>query len=148
MFSFRLPKGIDVQQVSLVINYDLPNSRELYIHRIGRSGRFGRKGVAISKSFAITGIIRCIPIRVFRFREERWYPHPAWHRTILCHSNRWNADECCRSDLSGLNDACGRRLFYCLCFGWSIVVAFLLFVTVCFLNTNRHRCTRAPIQPR
>lgn len=41
--------GIDVQQVSLVINYDLPNSRELYIHRIGRSGRFGRKGVAISK---------------------------------------------------------------------------------------------------
>lgn len=30
-------------QVSLVINYDLPNSRELYIHRIGRSGRFGRK---------------------------------------------------------------------------------------------------------
>ena len=30
-------------QVSLVINYDLPNNRELYIHRIGRSGRFGRK---------------------------------------------------------------------------------------------------------
>jgi ATP-dependent RNA helicase len=29
--------------VSLVINYDLPNSRELYIHRIGRSGRYGRK---------------------------------------------------------------------------------------------------------
>ena len=41
-------RGIDVQQVSLVINYDLPNSRELYIHRIGRSGRFGRKGVAIN----------------------------------------------------------------------------------------------------
>ncbi|KAL5008031.1 hypothetical protein ScPMuIL_013612 [Solemya velum] len=40
--------GIDVQQVSLVINYDLPNNRELYIHRIGRSGRFGRKGVAIN----------------------------------------------------------------------------------------------------
>ncbi|KAL8140007.1 hypothetical protein V2J09_006028 [Rumex salicifolius] len=36
-------RGIDVQQVSLVINYDLPNNRELYIHRIGRSGRFGRK---------------------------------------------------------------------------------------------------------
>ena len=37
-------RGIDVQQVSLVINYDLPNTRELYIHRIGRSGRYGRKG--------------------------------------------------------------------------------------------------------
>ena len=36
-------RGIDVQQVSLVINYDLPNNRELYIHRSGRSGRFGRK---------------------------------------------------------------------------------------------------------
>lgn len=41
-------RGLDVQQVSLVINYDLPSSRELYIHRIGRSGRFGRKGVAIN----------------------------------------------------------------------------------------------------
>ena len=41
-------RGIDVQQVSLVINYDLPDNRELYIHRIGRSGRFGRKGVAIN----------------------------------------------------------------------------------------------------
>ena len=34
--------------MSLVINYDLPTNRELYIHRIGRSGRFGRKGVAIN----------------------------------------------------------------------------------------------------
>jgi ATP-dependent RNA helicase len=41
-------RGIDVQQVSLVINYDLPLNRELYIHRIGRSGRFGRKGVSIN----------------------------------------------------------------------------------------------------
>ncbi|ODO04606.1 ATP-dependent RNA helicase FAL1 [Cryptococcus sp. DSM 104548] len=41
-------RGIDVQQVSLVINYDLPSSRENYLHRIGRSGRFGRKGVAIN----------------------------------------------------------------------------------------------------
>jgi translation initiation factor 4A len=43
-----LARGIDVQQVSLVINYDVPNSRENYLHRIGRSGRFGRKGVAIN----------------------------------------------------------------------------------------------------
>jgi translation initiation factor 4A len=43
-----LARGIDVQQVSLVINYDLPTNRENYIHRIGRSGRFGRKGVAIN----------------------------------------------------------------------------------------------------
>ena len=43
-----LARGIDVQQVSLVINYDLPSNRENYIHRVGRSGRFGRKGVAIN----------------------------------------------------------------------------------------------------
>jgi translation initiation factor 4A len=43
-----LARGIDVQQVSLVINYDLPIQPENYLHRIGRSGRFGRKGVAIN----------------------------------------------------------------------------------------------------
>ena len=43
-----LARGIDVQQVSLVINYELPLNRENYIHRIGRSGRFGKKGCAIN----------------------------------------------------------------------------------------------------
>ncbi|CAG9327818.1 unnamed protein product [Blepharisma stoltei] len=43
-----LARGIDIQQVSLVMNYDLPNNFENYLHRIGRSGRFGRKGVAIN----------------------------------------------------------------------------------------------------
>lgn len=41
-------RGLDVQQVSLVICYDLPTNRELYLHRIGRGGRFGRKSVAIN----------------------------------------------------------------------------------------------------
>lgn len=41
-------RGLDVAQVSLVICYDLPNSREFYIHRVGRTGRFGKKGVAIN----------------------------------------------------------------------------------------------------
>merc|ERR1712032_442344 len=43
-----LARGIAVQQVSLVINYDLPQSLENYLHRIGRSGRSGRKGTAIN----------------------------------------------------------------------------------------------------
>jgi translation initiation factor 4A len=43
-----LARGIDVQQVSIVINYDLPPHLENYLHRIGRSGRFGRKGVSIN----------------------------------------------------------------------------------------------------
>ncbi|CAD7702744.1 unnamed protein product [Ostreobium quekettii] len=56
-------RGLDVQQVSLVINYDLPNSRELYIHRIGRSGRYGRKGVAIN-------FVRNDDIRILRDIEQ------------------------------------------------------------------------------
>jgi len=51
-------RGIDVQQVSLVINYDLPVNRENYIHRIGRSGRFGRKGVAIN--FVTSGDVQLL----------------------------------------------------------------------------------------
>jgi len=43
-----LARGINVQQVSLVINFELPMNRENYIHRIGRSGRFGKKGVSIN----------------------------------------------------------------------------------------------------
>jgi translation initiation factor 4A len=43
-----LCRGIDVQQVSVVINYDIPHNVENYLHRIGRSGRFGRKGLALN----------------------------------------------------------------------------------------------------
>jgi superfamily II DNA/RNA helicase len=43
-----LARGIDVQQVSLVINYEMPIQRENYVHRIGRSGRYGKKGIAIN----------------------------------------------------------------------------------------------------
>lgn len=43
-----LARGIDVQHVEMVINYDLPRQKENYIHRIGRAGRFGKKGIAIN----------------------------------------------------------------------------------------------------
>ena len=43
-----LSRGIDIPQVNLVINYDIPYNKETYIHRIGRSGRFGKVGVAIT----------------------------------------------------------------------------------------------------
>ena len=41
-------RGIDIQQVSTVINFDIPKNEHTYLHRIGRSGRWGRKGVAIN----------------------------------------------------------------------------------------------------
>jgi ATP-dependent RNA helicase DeaD len=41
-------RGLDIPQVSHVINYDLPSSAEVYVHRIGRTGRAGREGAAIT----------------------------------------------------------------------------------------------------
>ena len=41
-------RGIDIQQVSVVINFDLPRDIHNYLHRIGRSGRWGRKGTGIN----------------------------------------------------------------------------------------------------
>ena len=41
-------RGLDFKSVNVVINYDMPISKESYLHRIGRAGRFGTKGLAIS----------------------------------------------------------------------------------------------------
>jgi ATP-dependent RNA helicase len=59
-------RGLDVYQVSLVINYDLPNNRENYIHRVGRTGRFGRKGVAIN-------FVRTDDVRILRDIEQYYF---------------------------------------------------------------------------
>lgn len=41
-------RGLDFERVTLVINYDFPESADIYLHRLGRCGRFGTKGMAIS----------------------------------------------------------------------------------------------------
>ena len=41
-------RGIDIQSVNVVINFDFPKTAESYLHRIGRSGRFGHLGIAIN----------------------------------------------------------------------------------------------------
>jgi ATP-dependent RNA helicase DDX20 len=41
-------RGIDAQNVDLIVNMDLPSDTETYLHRIGRAGRYGAEGVAIS----------------------------------------------------------------------------------------------------
>ena len=45
-------RGIDIEDLDLVVNYDLPTEPEIYVHRIGRTGRAGRKGLAISLGMA------------------------------------------------------------------------------------------------
>ena len=41
-------RGIDIEKINVVINFDMPNESDQYLHRVGRAGRFGTKGLAIS----------------------------------------------------------------------------------------------------
>merc|ERR1712207_90114 len=41
-------RGIDIERVNIVINYDMPDEGDQYLHRVGRAGRFGTKGLALS----------------------------------------------------------------------------------------------------
>jgi len=41
-------RGIDIERVNIVINYDMPDSSDSYLHRVGRAGRFGTKGLTIT----------------------------------------------------------------------------------------------------
>merc|ERR1719252_531107 len=43
-------RGIDIERVNIVINYDMPDESDAYLHRVGRAGRFGTKGLAITFS--------------------------------------------------------------------------------------------------
>jgi len=43
-----LGRGVDFERVNIVINYDMPEDADTYLHRVGRAGRFGTKGLAIS----------------------------------------------------------------------------------------------------
>merc|ERR1711966_41880 len=41
-------RGIDIERVNIVVNYDMPDESDQYLHRVGRAGRFGTKGLALS----------------------------------------------------------------------------------------------------
>ena len=43
-----LGRGIDIEKINIVINYDMPNETDQYLHRVGRAGRYGTKGLAVS----------------------------------------------------------------------------------------------------
>lgn len=103
-------------QVSLVICYDLPNNRELYIHRIGRSGRFGRKVRGLAERAQPPSRLgqrrltpspqpsdSALPRRAGRgdqFRQVGGHPRAARHRAVLLDADRRDADERRRPHLS------------------------------------------------
>lgn len=41
-------RGVDIERVNIVVNYDMPENSDTYLHRVGRAGRFGTKGLAVS----------------------------------------------------------------------------------------------------
>lgn len=64
-------RGIDIDDIELVINYDMPKTHEDYIHRIGRTGRFGRKGVALNfVTFEDLALMRILDPANFPSRRE------------------------------------------------------------------------------
>jgi len=79
-----LGRGIDVQQVSIVINYDIPFKNESYIHRIGRSGRHGRKGTAIN--FVTNNDVKRID-EIAKYYSTKILPLPADLETIFQNNN-------------------------------------------------------------
>jgi len=71
-------RGIDIEGVTHVFNYDLPNEPESYVHRIGRTGRAGKNGVAYafcdeSESGYLVGIQRLIGKKITQFKDHPYH---------------------------------------------------------------------------
>ena len=71
-------RGIDIDGVTHVFNYDLPNEPESYVHRIGRTGRAGKNGVAYafcdeSESGYLVGIQRLIGKKITQFKDHPYH---------------------------------------------------------------------------
>jgi len=75
-------RGVDVKDVGLVVNFDLPNEPEAYVHRIGRTGRAGADGLAVSFcSEDELDFLREIE-KIIKLSLPRWDDH-AWHAENL-----------------------------------------------------------------
>jgi len=71
-------RGVDVKDVGLVVNYDLPNEPEAYVHRIGRTGRAGAEGLAVSfcaedEIDFLRDIEKIIKASIPRFTDHAWH---------------------------------------------------------------------------
>lgn len=139
-------------QVSLVINYDLPNNRELYIHRIGRSGRYGRK-VSHACLCAVQMImeLHCQATNHVKFWvvlcwhcvlpagccyqlcQKWWHQDPQRHWAILQYTSRWDGKHTC------IHDSMNCLLLFMMP---SVTVLILTFASVCAAN----ECGRLDIE--
>ncbi|KAJ4465404.1 P-loop containing nucleoside triphosphate hydrolase protein [Lentinula edodes] len=105
-----LTRGIDIQAVNVVINFDFPKNSETYLHRIGRSGRFGHLGLAIN---LVTYEDRFNLDRIERELGTEIGPIPREVDRGLYVSLSSTEEEVCFTFL--LTDQCNLSRFYSLC---------------------------------
>ena len=91
-------RGIDVDLVSHVFNFDLPNVPEDYVHRIGRTGRAGATGQAIAfcspdEAEYLLDIERTIALQIPDVREHPWHCYPALEKVLVKRVEREEAVE-------------------------------------------------------
>lgn len=91
-------RGIDVEEVGTVFNFDLPNLPESYVHRIGRTGRAGADGQAIAFCTAdeaeyLVDIERTIGMRITEDKTQDWHYYPALERAMVIRAEKEEADE-------------------------------------------------------
>ena len=105
-------RGIDVDGVSHVFNYDLPNVPESYVHRIGRTGRAGSAGVAIAfcseaEASCLYDIERLIEQKIEEDLEHEWHCYPALEQVIVLRTKGQQQAE--RSSKKGKKPSFRRR---------------------------------------
>ena len=89
-------RGIDVKQLKYVINYDIPNEPETYVHRIGRSGRAGEDGIAISlcepeENVYVRAIEKLISQTIERIEDN---PYPQTDKPMTeAEKKEWNKEK-------------------------------------------------------
>ena len=91
-------RGIDVDLVSHVFNFDLPNVSEDYVHRIGRTGRAGATGQAIAfcspdEAEYLLDIEKIIAMQIPDNREQPWHCYPALEKVLVKRVQREEAAE-------------------------------------------------------
>ena len=73
-------RGIDIERINLAINYDLPNEADQYLHRVGRAGRFGTKGLAVSLF-----LLKKTRKSWKRFKADLMLKSPSSQKKVLIH---------------------------------------------------------------
>jgi len=80
-------RGIDIENVNMVINIDIPNDAATYLHRIGRAGRYGSHGISITivsekESTSLINLLSSIGFDIFLFKLDSDYTEDVWDNTI------------------------------------------------------------------